>query len=132
MPRPTEKQPLLADGATVLKEFTMKNEMKISHWKEGIFFYFDICTIVALIKIHAKNHGVKRSKNPHERVWFLEQVEMVLIPDVSYKKQPTFIQHSSEMIRLGSVCHLKVPGESKKVYAFGEVWNKKYVTDVQN
>ena len=24
-----------------------------------------------------------------------------------------------------------IPGESKKVYAFGGLWNKKYVTDIQ-
>ena len=26
----------------------------------------------------------------------------------------------------------ELPGESKKVYAFGGLWNKKYVTDIQN
>ena len=25
-----------------------------------------------------------------------------------------------------------LPGESKKVLAFGGMWNKKYVTDIQN
>ena len=38
------------------------------------------------------------------------------------------------MIKIGikSVVVDYLPGESKKVSAFGGQWNKKYVTDIQN
>ena len=35
-------------------------------------------------------------------------------------------------VRISCPATLIIPGESKKVSAFGGLWNKKYVTDIKN